>query len=168
MNDQMGYDYLAQEALRDVIRLALEKVAENGLPGEHRIFIKFRTRAEGVVLPKPLLEKYPDEITIVLKQHFWDLKVGRDSFSVGLSFNQQPESLTVPYRAVLQFFDPAPSFIINFPEAPPQTAGKPRPASPGPVEADPVPTRLDVPTAAIEDNAAGQAEVVSLDAFRKK
>ncbi|MEM7678156.1 MAG: ClpXP protease specificity-enhancing factor SspB, partial [Myxococcota bacterium] len=64
MNDLMGYERLAQEALRDVIRLALERVADDGLPGEHRIYIKFRTRAEGVVLPEHLLAQYPQEITI--------------------------------------------------------------------------------------------------------
>jgi len=151
MNDLMGYERLAQEALRDVIRLALERVGDDGLPGEHRIYIKFRTRAEGVILPEHLLAQYPHEITIVLKQHFWDLKVERDFFSVGLSFNQQPESLTVPYRAVVQFFDPGVSFIINFPE----------PSTPAVVsESEP---EEEAPA-----GEEGEAEIVSLDAFRKK
>lgn len=151
MIDQMGYERLAQEALRDVIRLALEKVAETGsLPGEHRIYIKFRTRAEGVVLPPHLLEQYPHEITIVLKQHFWDLKVERDKFSVGLSFNQKPEALTVPYSAVVQFFDPGVSFIMHFPEPTP---------------------RLELRSTSDEGlraSGATEADVVELDAFRRK
>ena len=156
MIDQMGYERLAQEALRDVIRLALEKVAESGsLPGEHRIYIKFRTQADGVVLPKHLLEQYPHEITIVLKQHFWNLQVERDKFSVGLSFNQKPEALTVPYRAVIQFFDPGVSFIMHWPEPP---------------------VSLEIPAAKAESRAEAraqtgvrtEAEVVSLDAFRRK
>lgn len=141
MKDEMGYERLAQEALRGVIRLALQRVAEEGaLPGDHRIYVKFRTNVAGVILPDRLRAQYPDDITIVLKQHFWDLVVEDDKFSVGLSFDQRPELLTVPYRAVVQFFDPSVSFIMHFPEPP---------------------TPVEVP-------ASTDAEIVSLDAFRKK
>lgn len=156
MTDQMGYERMAQEALRDLIRLALERVAETGsLPGEHRIYIKFRTQAEGVILPRHLVDQYPDEITIVLKQHFWDLKVERDRFSVGLSFNQQPETLTVPYRAVVQFFDPGVSFILHFPAPPPRLQIQP--------------AKLKASVDSISGvESKGTADVVSLDAFRRK
>ncbi len=53
-------------------------------------------------------------MTIVLQNKFWDLKVGEDQFSVGLSFNQIPASLVVPYAAITQFVDPAVDFGLQF------------------------------------------------------
>ena len=53
-------------------------------------------------------------MTIVLQNKFWDLKVGEDQFSVGLSFNQIPATLVVPYAAITQFVDPAVDFGLQF------------------------------------------------------
>ena len=39
-------------------------------------------------------------MTIVLQNKFWDLKVDVDHFSVGLSFNQIPSTLVIPYSAI--------------------------------------------------------------------
>jgi uncharacterized protein len=53
-------------------------------------------------------------MTIVLQNKFWDLKVEEDLFSVGLSFNQIPATLVVPYAAITQFVDPAVDFGLQF------------------------------------------------------
>ena len=50
--DEMHYDQLAQDALRGVIRLALERAATpEGIPGEHHFYITFKTHAVGVSVP---------------------------------------------------------------------------------------------------------------------
>ena len=50
--DEMNYDALAQDALRGVIRSALERAASpDGIPGEHHFYITFKTRAPGVSVP---------------------------------------------------------------------------------------------------------------------
>ena len=54
----------------------------------------------GVSIPKHLLERFPDEMTIVIQHRFWDLKVEDDAFSVGLSFGGVPATLRVPFAAV--------------------------------------------------------------------
>jgi len=109
------YDEIVQEALRDVVGRVLGQVERTGaLPGEHHFYITFRTRMPGVSIPKHLTERFPDEMTIVLQHRFWDLKVGKDSFSVGLSFGGVPATLHVPFAAVTQFHDPAVEFALTF------------------------------------------------------
>jgi len=82
------YDEIVQEALRAVVGRVLGQIGSSGLPGEHHFYITFKTRAPGVDIPDHLMEKFPDEMTIVLQNRFWDLEVNDDGFQVGLSFNQ--------------------------------------------------------------------------------
>jgi hypothetical protein len=109
------YDEIVQDALRAVVGRVLREVEQSGdLPGEHHFYITFKTRMPGVSIPKHLVEKFPDEMTIVIQHRFWDLKVEEDAFSVGLSFGGSPASLHVPFAAVTQFHDPAVEFALTF------------------------------------------------------
>ena len=109
------YDEIVQDALRAVVGRVLREVEQDGeLPGGHHFYITFKTRMPGVSIPKHLVEKFPDEMTIVIQHRFWDLKVEEDSFSVGLSFGGVPASLHVPFAAVTQFHDPAVEFALTF------------------------------------------------------
>ena len=73
-----------------------------------------KTGANGVDIPSHLRERFPDEMTIVLQNKYWDLTVGEDSFSIGLSFNQIPANLHVPYAAITAFVDPSVDFGLQF------------------------------------------------------
>jgi hypothetical protein len=109
------YDEIVQDALRAVVGRVLREVEQSGgLPGEHHFYITFKTRNPGVSIPKHLLERFPDEMTIVIQHRFWDLKVEEDSFTVGLSFGGVPATLHVPFAAVTQFHDPAVEFALTF------------------------------------------------------
>ena len=110
------YDAIVQEALRAVVGRVLGEVETSGgsLPGNHHFYITFKTGARGVSIPPELRERFPDEMTIVLQNKFWDLNVREDGFSVGLSFNQIPAALSVPYAAITQFVDPAVDFGLQF------------------------------------------------------
>src|SRR3954452_19736822 len=109
------YDEIVQDALRAVVGRVLGEVEQTGgLPGGHPFYLTFKTRAPGVSIPKHLLERFPDEMTIVIQHRFWDLKVEEDNFSVGLSFGGVPASLHVPFAAVTQFHDPAVEFALTF------------------------------------------------------
>jgi hypothetical protein len=109
------YDEIVQDALRAVVGRVLGEVEQTGgLPGDHHFYITFKTRAPGVAIPKHLLERFPDEMTIVIQHRFWDLKVENDNFTVGLSFGGVPAMLHVPFNAVTQFHDPAVEFALTF------------------------------------------------------
>ena len=109
------YDEIVQDALRAVVGRVLRQVeGYDSLPGEHHFYITFKTQASGVSIPAHLIAKFPDEMTIVLQNRFWDLKVADDHFSVGLSFNQTPSILTIPYAAITAFVDPSVDFGLQF------------------------------------------------------
>jgi uncharacterized protein len=115
MSEQhFDYDHLVQEALRGVVKNILVDVSRNGLPGEHHFFIAFRTTDEDVIIPKVLKARYPEEMTIVIQNRYWGLKVNEGSFEIGLSFNQKPEHLIIPYESIIGFFDPSSQFALQF------------------------------------------------------
>ena len=109
------YDEIVQEALRAVVGRVLGEIEKNGgLPGGHHFYITFKTQAAGVDIPKHLSDRFPDEMTIVIQNRFWDLKVHEDGFEVGLSFNQMPSKLSIPFAAITVFFDPEVKFQLQF------------------------------------------------------
>ncbi len=154
--DPLDYPQLVQEALRDIVRRCLEIVAEQGLPGGHHFYVTFRTQAPGVILPPELADRYPDEMTVVVQHQFRDLLVGDDEFSIALSFAGLWKELTIPFAALSSFVDPGAEFGLRF--TPSEEA-----AEPGSEE--------EAAAAAPSAAAGGEgplAEVVSLDAFRKR
>ena len=110
------YDEIVQEALRAVVGRVLGEIEHQGggLPGNHHFYITFKTGAPGVTIPAHLRERFPDEMTIVLQNKFWDLSVRDDGFTVGLSFNQIPAKLSIPFAAITAFVDPAVDFGLQF------------------------------------------------------
>ena len=191
-DDHIRYDILTQDALRGVVRKVLSEVARTGLPGEHHFFITFGTHAPGVRISSRLLGRYPEEMTIVLQHQYWDLTVTEQGFEVGLSFNGIPERLIVPFTAVKAFMDPSVQFGVQFEiaaaaseaEAPQDADGSEEdtatanesgkaPAEPAPVAVLPAVARAEKAEPKGDEEggdkpAAAPAQVVSLDAFRKK
>ena len=148
------YDEIVQEALRAVVGRVLTQVASEGLPGSHHFYITFKTNAPNVSIPRSLLERFPDEMTIVLQNKYWDLKVTDTGFEVGLTFNQVPSHLEIPFAAVTAFADPAVDFALQFQSQ---------------IEDDPIreqePAENDRPAAVpLEDGS----NVVTVDFGRKK
>ena len=180
----MGYEAMAQEALRGVVKAALKRAAQpGGLPGAHHLYITFRTKAPGVSAPPELAERYADEMTVVLQHQFWDLAPGETFFAVTLKFGGAPKRLSVPYAAVTRFYDPSVQFLLQF--EPGETADGEE------AEGEVVPIRPRTAPALVSDNFASEAadapaaagddtpsdgkdpeddgpKIVSLDKFRKK
>jgi len=168
--DLMRYDLLAQDALRTVIRKALEQAASpQGVPGEHHFYISFQTHAPGVSVPTDLAERYPDEMTIVIQHQFWELAVGEAGFSVVLRFGGQPKKLTVPYAAVTRFHDPSVPFALQF--DPVEIAEIPQGDMEPPEMLHPREKTAAPPGSASGDDPVPEGDgpkIVSLDQFRKK
>ncbi|APG62298.1 hypothetical protein LPB140_05175 [Sphingorhabdus lutea] len=108
------YDDIVQDALRAVVGRVLRDIEAGGLPGDHHFYITFKTQAPDVVIPTHLIERFPDEMTIVLQHKYWDLKIGDAHFEVGLSFSGIPSHLYIPYSAITAFVDPAVDFALQF------------------------------------------------------
>lgn len=155
---------MVQDALLAVVKKLLSEASRSGLPGAHHFYIAFATGHPGVAIPAHLKAKYPDEMTIVLQNQFWDLKVHDDRFEVGLSFNQKSETLVVPFAALTGFLDPSVEFGLQF-----QRKNQPKPESPA--KAAPA-AKLEAPAAKAPAPAPSTEKpaekVVTLDAFRKK
>jgi hypothetical protein len=174
-DDHIRYDILAQEALRGVMRKVLAEVARTGLPGNHHFFITFLTGAPGVRISSRLRERYPEQMTIVIQFQYWDLKVTDTGFEVGLSFSDVPEKLEIPFSAVRGFYDPSVNFELEFDVKAEPAETTADPDAPAPVTLAPEKkqpsTRKQAETAKPDDGESAPAkgaDVVSLDAFRKK
>ena len=100
------------------------------------------------------------------------------SFEVGLSFSDVPEKLEIPFAAVRGFYDPSVNFELEFDvktETPaaevatlPKPEEKPQPAA-RKSEVKPAKKKAPEPVGEDAKPADGKgADVVSLDAFRKK
>ncbi len=151
----LPYDEWTQDALRQVVVSALRHVAAEGLPGGHHFYISFKTAYPGVAIPERLKAQYPDEMTIVLQHQFHGLSVENETLSVGLSFSGIPTTLVIPLAAVTSFADPEVRFGLQF------HVDVPEPVK---VADIPEPQGDDVPARASD----GPADVVSLDAFRRR
>jgi hypothetical protein len=157
--DLFQYDRVVDRAMRTVVREALTKAATDGLPGQHHFYISFRTDFPGVHLSDALRARFPEDMTIVLQHQFWGLAVHRESFEVTLSFSGVQEKLAIPFASITGFVDPSVKFGLQFkPDL--ESAEK---------------TGILPPSAAKPNGSAGsdstppgEAEIVALDAFRKK
>lgn len=149
MTRQIDYGNLMHRAMRGLIFEVLKGVERDGLPGEHHFFITFDTTHPDAKLADWLRDRYPEEMTVVMQHWFDGLKVTPQGFAVTLNFGDQPELMYIPFDAVRTFVDPSVEFGLRF-----ETH-----------ESEDDEDETDAPVA--EEEAPKQAEVVSLDKWRK-
>ncbi len=167
--DSLPYDQWIEEALRGVIRKAIEYTAEHGLPGDHHFYVTFRTDCEGVEMAPDLRARHPDEMTIVLQHQFWELAVDDNAFGIKLKFHGKPYRLRIPIAAITAFGDPSVNFGLQLKRI---VVGEDEDES----EADTAPAaggsnangREDAKAADGDGGNTETGEVVALDNFRKK
>ena len=115
MTDYIGYEELTNAAMRGVVRDVLRRTAEAGAPeGDHHFYISFRTKAAGVSIAPHLVERFPEEMTIVIQHQFWDLEVHPGHFEIILKFSGVPQHLKIPFAAITRFVDPSVNFGLSF------------------------------------------------------
>jgi hypothetical protein len=153
MSNTINYAQLMHRAMRGLMIELLDDISESGLPGEHHFFITFDTQVEGVQIADWLRERYPEEMTVVIQHWFENLEVNEEGFGITLNFGDNPEPLYIPWDAISTFVDPSVEFGLRF-------------------EAEEDETDVEEsPMVVIEDDdepkPKGEAEVVSLDSFRK-
>ena len=148
----IDYGNLMHRAMRGLIRDVLANVAAEGLPGNHHFFITFDTTHPDAELADWLSDRYPTEMTVVMQHWFADLEVSDEGFKVTLNFGDQPEPLYIPFDAIRTCVDPSVEFGLRFETTSAEeedTTGEPAP-------------KVAAPKTSRQD-----AEVVSLDKFRK-
>jgi hypothetical protein len=153
---KIDYGRLMHDALRQLMASVLERVAADGLPGDHHFYITFDTGHPGVDIAEWLMERYPEEMTIVIQNWFDNLTVQPDHFTITLNFGNNPEPLVIPFDAVKTFVDPSVEFGLRF--------------DPSEEELEEEFFDDDLDMAEDDDTPQkpeGSAEVVSLDTFRK-
>lgn len=154
MTRSIDYGNLMHRAMRSLIQEVLCDVRDNGLPGAHHFFITFDTMHPEVEIADWLSDRYPEEMTIVMQHWFDNLEVTNDGFTVTLNFGESPEPLYIPYDAIRTFVDPSVEFGLRFET---QESEDDDEVAEAPLATVPVP----------EDDKPKDAEIVSLDSFRK-
>ncbi|WP_049834610.1 SspB family protein [Octadecabacter temperatus] len=154
-NQTIDYGNLMHKAMRGLIYEVLTDISANGLPGNHHFFVTFDTMHPDVEIADWLSDRYPGEMTIVIQHQYESLAVTDRGFSITLSFGDTPEPLYVPYDAIKTFVDPSVEFGLRF-ETQDDEDDEDAPEAPMEVMAEPE-----------EDAPKKDAEVVSLDQFRK-
>lgn len=163
MTDNIGYEALTQAAMRGAVRHVLQTTQANGAPaGDHHFYITFRTRAPGVKIADHLVERFPQDMTIVVQHQYWDLEVYDGHFEIVLKFSGVPQHLHIPFSALSRFVDPSVNFGLTFEPADGDTA----------VIAPATQTAGTLPSSESDhdamDEESEQGTVVNLDAFRRK
>ncbi len=158
MTDTINYGQLMHQAMRGLLKTVLRDVAKNGLPGTHHFLISFETKAEGVDIPDWLVERYPEEMTIVMQEWFANLHVSDDNFTVTLNFGDEEVPMLIPFDAIRTFVDPSVEFGLKFEAVEGAAQSDDDDAESPMIEVDEAEHAL----------AHKDAEIVSLDTFRKK
>jgi hypothetical protein len=151
MARSIDYGNLMHRAMRGLIQSVLTEVSEHGLPGAHHFFITFDTTHPDVQMADWLKERYPTEMTVVIQHWYENLVVTDEGFSITLNFGNHPEPMVIPFDALRTFVDPSVEFGLRF-----ETQ-----------ETDEEEDDEDVEIEVEEEPVRQDAEIVSLDQFRK-
>ena len=111
---QIDYKALIEKAMLGMVRDILKKISQSGLPENHHFLITFFSNSKGVIIPDWMKEKYPDKMTIIIRNWFENLHVTEKKFDISLNFNNTVEHLTIPFSSIELFADPSVDFAISF------------------------------------------------------
>ena len=108
------YQKILNKNLLNVFIEILKEVEEKGLDGNNQLYITFTTNNSKTSVPNWLLQKYPNEMTIVIQHEYYHLSVNKKSFNIGLSFNNKKWDLEISFDSITSFIDPSSNFGLNY------------------------------------------------------
>ena len=114
---QINYKALIENAMLTMVKDILKKISKSGLPKNHHFLITFLSNSKGVIIPGWMKEKYPEKMTIIIRNWFENLDVTEKKFEISLNFNNTVERLTIPFDSLELFADPSVDFAISFNQA---------------------------------------------------
>jgi len=109
------YQKILNKNLLNVLVDILKAVEKKGLDGKNHLYITFATNNSKTSVPNWLLQKYPNEMTIVIQHEYYHLSVNKKNFKIGLSFNNKKCDLTISFDSIVSFADPSSNFGLNYP-----------------------------------------------------
>lgn len=110
----MLYSEWVEAGKRNVVKSALNLLVSEGFKAPHHFYLTFRTQFPGVQIGDKLRNTYPEEMTIMINDAFWNLTVQEDFFSVDLLFDNQKCTLRIPFKSLVNFIDPSVEFALQF------------------------------------------------------
>ena len=108
------YQKILNKNLLNVFIDILREIEKNGLDGNNHLYISFKTNNPKNIVPNWLLQKYPNEMTIVIQNEYYHLSVNKNNFNIGLSFNNKKSDLKISFDSIISFADPSASFGLNY------------------------------------------------------
>ncbi len=106
----INYEKILNKNLINVLIDILKEIKNNGLKGNNHLYITFITNHPSVYLPKWLLKKYPEKMTIIIQYEYFNFSVNKNNFKIGLSFNDVKADLNIGYNSIISFADPHANF----------------------------------------------------------
>ena len=108
------YQKILNKNLLNVFIEILKEVEIKGLDGKNHLYVTFATNNSKTSVPDWLLQKYPNEMTIVIQHEYYNLSINKTDFKIGLSFNNRKCDLTISFDSVISFADPSSNFGLNY------------------------------------------------------
>ena len=108
------YQNILNKNLLNVFIEILKEVEKKGLDGKNHLYVTFITKNSKTLVPDWLLQKYPNEMTIVIQHEYYHFSVNKKNFNIGLSFNNKKCDLTISFDSIISFVDPSSNFGLNY------------------------------------------------------
>ena len=109
----INYQEILNQNLLNVLKDILTEIKSNGLSHNNHLYITFLTNHKDVKIPKWLLKKHPELMTIVIQYEYYDLKIDNKFFQITLSFNDIRTTLKIGYNSIISFADPSANFGLK-------------------------------------------------------
>ena len=106
----IDYQKILKNNMINVLKDILRSIENNGLSNNNHLYITFLTGHSKTKIPNWILEKYPEEMTIVIQYEYYHIKINKSDFVIALSFNDIKASLKIHYDSIISFADPSANF----------------------------------------------------------
>ena len=110
---KINYQKILEKNLINVFKDVLLDIESKGLQEGHHLYITFNTENPKVEIPSWLKKKHPKEMTIIIQYEFWNFKIKKNLFNIGLSFNDIKVDLKISFDSIISFSDPYANFGLK-------------------------------------------------------
>ena len=109
----LEYKKILNKNIINVFKDILQDIKKNGLSNGNHLYVTFITKHKNVKIPNWLLDKYQDEMTIVIQYEYYNIRINKNFFEIELSFNKNIVNLKIGYDALVSFADPSVNFGLK-------------------------------------------------------